>query len=133
MHATVTRDVARTLDDAAVYLDQHGWCREHIYEHRIDRLPVACTLGAIYLVTFGRPVESAEFPGVHPVPAAQCRAAIAYLADYLNEYGDWPFDLSAREIVADWNDHRVHTATEAIATLHAAAAHYRHTQARAAS
>lgn len=73
---------------------------------------------------------------MNPPDAAHCRAVVAYLADYLNEYGDWPYDTPSRDIVADWNDHRVHTATEAVATLHAAAAHYRHTAAietRAAS
>jgi hypothetical protein len=42
--------VSRVLEEAADYIDQHGWVQRHYFDHWTVDTPKACASGAIWLV-----------------------------------------------------------------------------------
>jgi hypothetical protein len=110
---TLTTGTARTLRDAATYLRRHGWIQGAYYDSTVDGLhPAACTVGAIGMVCYGRPV---------PAPAQmfdrpghdEFEAAVSYLDCLLED--------ERGHGVYEWNDDRARTVEEVLHVLTAVA------------
>ncbi|MQA78737.1 MAG: hypothetical protein GEV10_09720 [Streptosporangiales bacterium] len=110
-------DVARTYEDAALYLEYNGWCQGDLFKHTGDPLPLACVLGALNIVTFSKTMANGERS---LVAAEHVGRVIDDLADYLDD-GIWRDDVTPRQVVWSWNDHPDTTQAQVIRTLRNAA------------
>lgn len=96
-------DVARTLEDAALYIETYGWCQGSFTEAVPGNQPRACALGAITLVRHPRR-DNRACPHVLAGTVCPSILAIDYLADFLDD-GIWRDDQSTAEVVWAFNDH----------------------------
>ena len=119
-------DVARTVDDAACYLDCYGWCQGELYQTVHGRFPRACALGAIYLVTFHTPVTTFEAVSRDDDVGVHARLVICEFADYLDD-GIYRNDDTPAEVVWNFNDHPDATDQLVTRAFRAAATRYRST------
>lgn len=116
--------VARTLDDAALYLEHYGWCQGDMYVPVNSTLPMACALGAINMVTFHAPITGLEAVARDDSTGVHVRLVISEFADYLDD-GIWRDDDGPAEVVWKFNDHDATTAERVIRAFRAAGERYR--------
>jgi hypothetical protein len=101
---------ARTLRDAAAYLRRHGWI-QGAYDDDAATVftPAACTVGAIGMVCYGRPVPAPaqmfDRPGFD-----EFEAAVSYLDQMLK-------DTYGQDDVYTWNDDRLRTTEDVLDVL----------------
>ena len=101
---------ARTLRNAAAYLRRHGWIQGAYYDPAATGFtPAACTVGAIAMVCYGRPVgapaQMSDRPGFD-----EFEAAVSYLDQMLK-------DTYGQDDVYTWNDDRARTAEDVLVVL----------------
>lgn len=105
---------ARTLRDAARYLERHGWIQGEYYDATSGVFtPAACMVGAVGMVCYGGPVDAPaqmfDAPGF-----VEFEAALQYLDGYLiDEYG---------LVSYEFNDTKGRTAVQVTDALRDAAA-----------
>ncbi|AVT38016.1 hypothetical protein [Plantactinospora sp. BB1] len=110
---------ADILRCAAVYLKTRGWTRGNFFNPLTSvPFPSACAAGAICAATVGRSTVPADLSSTDRSLAYQ---ALAFFADYLNDFGDPNNRPDAVNFIGDWNDETDRTAAEAINTLNDAA------------
>lgn len=114
-------DVARTYEDAALYLERNGWCQGELFTYTNDALPLACVLGALNLVTFSKTIANRQR---NLIAVEHLGHVIDDLADYLDD-GIWRDDATPRQVVWSWNDHPDTTEHQVIRTLRNAAKRHR--------
>jgi hypothetical protein len=117
---------SKLLRGAALYLDTHGWTKGQFFELLADTdgtfLP-ACASGAIMAAATGRCVTTGTAQRDDDPDAVAAMRALRVLADYLDG-GYTPvegYQVSAIDIIGDWNDDAGRTLTEVIETLQDAA------------
>lgn len=112
---------ADLLRMAALYIQRHGWTQGVFFTSAfVDPAPFppACAAGAICTATVGQPTAPADLrPGTRPV----AYQALAFFADYLNDFGHPTTRPDAVNSIGDWNDETGRTMTEVITALHDAA------------
>jgi hypothetical protein len=101
---------ARTLRDAAAYLRHHGWIQGAYYDQAATVVtPAACTVGAIGMVCYGRPVPAPaqmfDRPGFD-----EFEAAVSYLDQMLK-------DTYGQDDVYTWNDDKHRTTEDVLDVL----------------
>ncbi|MEV1075873.1 DUF6197 family protein [Micromonospora parva] len=127
---------ADILRCAARYLELRGWTQGDPYElGEHDSFPPACTLGAIAMAVYGRPVAIEDRYCGDGAAADLWDTTVTCLADFLRHDGRTPnFDdntpsTSATETVADWNDDATQTLPGVLDVLRACADDYDWTHA----
>lgn len=131
---TVT-DLAAILEQAADYLDAHGWCQGELYEHGkslddYDLTPGACALGALYISVWGAPISA--LCHIDPAAFRRAEAAAALVVDTLALV---PAAVAEDEQIypADeliwWNDGTDRTAQQVVDTFRRIAACHRRERA----
>ncbi|MEO3820987.1 hypothetical protein [Plantactinospora sp. B24E8] len=120
-----TRDVDLTPADilrcAAIYVQRHGWTRGVFFTSALvdpTPFPPACAAGAICTATVGQPTMPAD---LHPGTRPAAYRALAFFADYLNDFGNPSSRPDAVNTIGDWNDETSRTGTEVIDALNDAA------------
>jgi hypothetical protein len=100
---------AVTLHNAATYLAAHGWIQGAYYAHgEAGSSPSACTVGAIGMVCYGRPVAAPAQMFDHP-GFDEFETAVSFLDALLtDEYG---------QDVYSWNDDRTRTQDDVVHVL----------------
>ncbi|MFI6232000.1 hypothetical protein ACIBD9_00395 [Micromonospora sp. NPDC050784] len=128
---------ADILRCAARYLEIRGWTQGDPYELAENpAFPPACTLGAIAMAVYGRPVAIEDrYCGDGAAVNLWDTTAIC-LADFLRQGGhstephfDSPVSDSYTVIVADWNDDASQTLADVLDILRACADDYDWTHA----
>ncbi|WP_203739842.1 DUF6197 family protein [Actinoplanes cyaneus] len=111
---------ADLLRGAALYLWLHGWMTGNFYDYASgDAFPRACTLGAINVAAYGRPILHSDDDADQALTAASIRAMRTFAA-----YLDPDFDvnvISAIDVVGDWNDEKGRTCEDVVDALREAA------------
>jgi hypothetical protein len=109
---------AVVLRCAATYLDAHGWARGAFFEPDSDApFPAACAVGAIRLAVYGS--LDAAFPDGVLSNSADFQLTTRtqrVFAAHLNPCFD-PEQISAIDVIGDWNDADGRTLAEVIANL----------------
>jgi hypothetical protein len=127
---TATIDLDSTPADllrgAAIYLQRHGWTQHQFFELLDDSdgpfLP-ACASGAIMTAAYGHCLGNIVVDHDDEPEAAAAMAAMRVLADYLDG-GYIPnegYQVSAIDVIGDWNDDTDRTVTEVVDALNDAA------------
>jgi hypothetical protein len=120
---------AEVLTRSADYLAAHGWVRNAMYDLCDDsRTPAACTVGAIRVAVFGRPIyNDLDFDDYQPGEPIKALADLVITTEHvliqlLPDKPETHPECSAMDRIAVWNDWPGRTAQDVIRALILAAA-----------
>lgn len=100
-------DLATIYENAATWLEEHGWCQGAMSQRRGLRYTACCISGAIFLTTDGKP---------DPFDASKAgRDAIEFLSRLITT------KTGTSMMPSEWNDRHNRTKAEAVAMLRSAA------------